>query len=268
MRRVVVVGCVLAVGFGSAGPELTLADDAPPASSRRDELLAEWERRTADIRTVDARFARVDDEPEWKMKTRYDGRLLLKGTKQARLDLSKVREGGAKLAYERIVRTPDVVYHYKMATRQIFAFPLERGPKPPLRDPNGRAVLDWLLASIADFLRDDRPPFLFTMRAADAKRQYEITFVGETPQVAQIRLVPRHPKDIRQIHVWLDKATFLPAAVRLHLPNGKDTQTYWFQDVKFNGEIDDADFQFKPRSGWQVHPVIGGAGPPLPPGLP
>jgi hypothetical protein len=256
MRRFVVVGCLLAVGFGAAVPWPTLADDAPPAPFRQDALLAEWERRGSEIRTIDARFTRVDDQPEWMVKTRYDGRLLVKGSKLARLDLTKLGDGRDQAPYERIIRTPDVVHHYVYRTKRVFVYPYSRKAIQPHPREGILGLLGRLRGQIVESGRADRLPFLFVMRPAEWRLNYEITLVRETPQQAEFRIVPRRfatvPSVLTEARVRLDKTTLLPDEVQLTGPYRKDTETYRFTRIAVNGEIKDALFQLERPDGWEV----------------
>jgi hypothetical protein len=47
---------------------------AKPTDPRMKQLLAEWEKRSARLNSLSVRISRVDEDPAWDEKVRYEGR--------------------------------------------------------------------------------------------------------------------------------------------------------------------------------------------------
>ncbi|HEU5116296.1 MAG TPA: hypothetical protein VFT74_06410, partial [Isosphaeraceae bacterium] len=117
------------------------------------------------------------------------------------------------------------VYHFYAPSKEVFVYPLDK-------DQRKRSIEEGPL------------PFLFNMKSADAKRRYFIELLQKKTTKdgspgAIIRIVPRidiDQSEFSQAIVLLNLKTFLPEALQLYSPNGKDTKTYIFSKVERNGE--------------------------------
>jgi TIGR03009 family protein len=222
------------------------------AQARLDGILARWERQSADARTLDARFTRVDRSPDWQMETRYEGRVLLRSPNKAYLNLVKAEPGRreARAFHERIVCTGERVYRYAAQTRQVFVAPLDEGEA-------GRVL-------------DEGPlPFLFNMRAEEAKARYRLVLDKQDVKRSLIQVYPLRSVDrarFYRVDVVLDRETSLPEVIRLVDPNGRDTQTYTFRDARRDAPIDASWFEPTIPKGWSV--VAPNHGDPSRPGRP
>lgn len=267
MRRIIqvtgtlalgVIGVGTAMGQGQPRPGSTVATprpsaapvakpappravESPATTARMEELLQAWAQRSARTKTLDASYTRVDRSPVWSLETHYKGRALLVAPNLACIDLQKAKpKPGEDPFHERIICTGDKVYHYQ-ATKQIFIYPLDQQDRK-------RALEEGPL------------PFLFNMRVEEAKKRYKMILVREDSSHVLIQIIPLLPIDREnfiQAVVRLDKEKFLPEALTLVEPNGKDTQNYAFTKIDRDVEIKESNF--KPplptrttMTGWKV----------------
>ena len=227
--------------------------DQQLARKRMEEVLARWEQQSAGIRTLDATFTRIDNNVAWNDKVNFMGRAILKSPNLAFLDFRRFDEEKKEFSlYEQIRCTGTEVYHYRNPTRQIFVYPLAP-------DQSQRALEEGPL------------PFLFNFKAAEALRRYEMTMLSETMTHYYIRIRPREQIDREafvQADIQLDKVKFLPDALLLVAPNGKDTQTYHFNTpgayIKPNVAVNATNFQGQVPPNWQVVRNPGPDGRPQP----
>jgi TIGR03009 family protein len=242
-------------GVGGAVPK---AAEDPAARRKMDELLVQWEKKSTGFQTLDAAFVGEEDDG-FGPPIRFQGRALLKSPNLAFLHFERPDANGKFAPYEQIRCTGNEVYHYKATTSQIFIYPLAP-------DERQRALEEGPL------------PFLFNMRAENAKRRYVFVFLRELPNYHKVQIIPRQKIDREAFSmaiVLLDKKTFLPKALRLWDPeNGKSTKTYEFKEIRPNAPVDDKNFQGEIFRGWKVirNPDANGrpqaAGAPLAPGRP
>ena len=112
-------------------------------SEEMDKVLAEWERRSKKVITLDVLFDRIDHSPGWGNQY-YQGRAMLQSPNLACLEFQKykVNADGKPLykskngkqfpdleadPYERIVCTGKEVLQYSWDDRKIFVFPARQG---------------------------------------------------------------------------------------------------------------------------------------------
>jgi TIGR03009 family protein len=216
--------------------------DAKENLRRLDQLLGAWEAQSAKIKTLDAKFMRIDDSPVWDNKETYVGRAILKSPDQAFLDFQRFKDGKLE-PYEQTRCTGSEVYHYRSATNQIFIYTMPANQRQ-------RALQEGPL------------PFLFNMRAAEAKARYHMIYLGDDLKYHFLRIEPREQIDREafiRADVALRKEGFMPDWIRLHLPNQKDTQTFDFRgqgaSIRANEAVNEANFKGVVLQGWKVaHP--------------
>lgn len=216
---------------GDAPPAPAAAEGAPaqpdPARVERMEtLLARWEQVCAQNETLYSRFTRTDRSPAWPEPKVFEGQALLRKPNLACLDFQEVVADKPKPIFnQRIVCSGSRVYQFLGPTKQVFVYLLAE-------DERRRSL-------------DEGPlPFLFNMRVDRAKERYTWDLLEERaatekkPATYIIRIVPRQAIDREEFSmalVMLNKQTFLPEALQLYAPNGKDTKTFVFKNVERNG---------------------------------
>lgn len=80
-------------------------------------------------------------------------------------------------------------------------------------------------------------PFLFGMKADEAKQRYRMVLKSNTDKGAMLVIRPRlqiDQQNYSEAWVMLDKTTYLPSAVKLFDPSGNLETVYKFEDVKIN----------------------------------
>ena len=149
------------------------------------------------------------------------------------------------MPHERIVCTGKEVWQYHSPTRQIFIFPLEKQQQQ-------RALEEGPL------------PFLFNMRADEAKKRYQMSLIAENSATYMVTVIPLLEIDKESFSkaiIQLDRKYLLPTNIVLIAPDGKSTQDYKFSDVKPNAVVDARNFVCKPLDPpWKVVRNPGGAG--------
>jgi TIGR03009 family protein len=190
------------------------------------QLLQSWEKVSQANETLYAEFKRTDASPAFlDGPKQFVGRALLRKPNLACLEFEEVVKDRPKPVFnQRIVCAGDAVYQFLGPTKQVFVFPMAE-------DERRRALEEGPL------------PFMFNMRMAAAQERYtwdlleETEAAGEAPATYIIRIIPRQAIDreeFSQALVKLNKETFLPIALRLYAPNGKDTKTFEFGKVERN----------------------------------
>jgi TIGR03009 family protein len=227
----------------------------PAARAKMEDILKEWEAKSASTKTLDAEFTRIDYSGIWKDTTVYRGRALLKSPNLACLNLELIPEDRSDPKFhERIICTGKEVWHYEGEKRQIFVYPLAQ-------EDRKRALEQGPL------------PFLFNMNAAEIKKRYELTFKKETAGSYQIQVLPRQAIDrdsFSQAVIVLNRATSLPDALYLYSPNGKDFQFFFFTkarpkivnkvldvsgSIATNAAVNDTNF-LGGTKGWEKYKVV------------
>src|SRR5205807_2240350 len=127
------------------------------------------------LKTLDVRFRRIDKSPAWAEDEHYEGRAILKSPNLARLNFDKVAADPKKQAkpepHELIICTGKEVWQYRTDLKQIFIYPLN--------------VQDQKHA-----LEEGPLPFLFNLRAADAKKRYQMTVKSQTADSYVVHVKP------------------------------------------------------------------------------
>lgn len=221
---------------------------APSAESVRklEALLRLWEQQSSKVETLDVRFTREDKSKGgvFNDPVVYQGRAILKSPNLAYLDLHKVKldanskpisDATGKFvteAYERIICTGREVWQIMPPTRQILIHTLAQ-------DQKQRALEEGPL------------PFLFNMRAEEAKNRYEMMLAGESEESYGIRIIPKLEIDkesFRMADVQLDKKLLQPRWLRLYDINGTDTREFWFAAKDFRPNYPVVDSNFQPKA--------------------
>jgi TIGR03009 family protein len=226
----------------AAGAATDTAKQVDPA--RMDWLLKKWEQQSTKLKTLDVAILRVDDAPAWGDKDFYEGRALFKSPNLAFIDFRRIKLDDKKkpmrdpndpkkwvsTPYERIICTGEEVWQYSSDTQQIFIFPLEK-------DEQKKAVEEGPL------------PFLFNMRADDAKQRYQMTLMSEDEKTFGVSIKPRLKEDkesFSMAFVNLDRTYLLPVRIILLSPDGKSSKDFQLGPMYPNRAVNDRNFQGKP----------------------
>jgi RNA polymerase sigma factor (sigma-70 family) len=231
------------------------AEDGTPNRLGLEELLARWEKRGVDF-SLDVSFTRHDKYAKWDTET-YQGRFILKSPDRVFLDMDKVGDHG-RPPHQRVVRNREFLYHYNFEHKIITT---SKVPWNLFEEPRLLALglKPWLKArgavNQARLVSGESLPLLFFMNAAAMRHNYAIELVEETASSAVIQFTPLKPREqewIEKGFVQLDKSRYFPRVVRVVGPNAKDTKTFSFTSIIWNGAVDDSHFEPKSWEGWTI----------------
>jgi TIGR03009 family protein len=223
-------------------PAATAAKAVDPA--KLDWLLKQWEQQSSRLKTLDVEILRIDDTPAWGDLEYYAGRALFKSPNLAFIDFNKIKQDEKKkpirdpqnnkkfvtAPYERIICTGNEVWQYRSDTQQIFVFPLEK-------DEQKKAIEEGPL------------PFLFNMRADDARQRYQMTLMSEDEKSYGLSIKPKLKEDKESFslaYVNLDRQYLLPIRIILLSPDGKSKKDFRLGPMYPNRQVNDKNFEGKP----------------------
>jgi TIGR03009 family protein len=206
---------------------------ATQARAAMDALLEEWEKQSKKIVSLDVAFERIDRGQAWGDQY-FFGRAMLRSPDLACLEFKKYKldANGKPLVAkgkdgepakqleaeptERIVCTGNEVLQYQYAERVTYIFPLDKQVRQKA-------------------LQQGPLPFLFNMKADEAKKRYGMTLLEQNEQEYVIAIVPYEDIDresFTKAFLWLSKATFLPNKLCLIPVGDKERQEFYFTGSK------------------------------------
>ena len=228
-------------------PEQQKAKAAEEARKRQemDQLLVEWEKQSKKVTSLMVVFDRIDRSVKWNDQV-YQGQAILKSPDLACLEFKKaIPDANGKPKYktdatgtkvmevekepfQRIVCTGKEVLQYEWDEKAVYIYPLDKEARQKA-------------------LQQGPLPFLFNMKAADARARYGMTLLAQPqrPDDYLIAIVPREEIDrdsFNRAFVYLNKKSFLPSMVILYPVGDKDKQEFNFTLIQPNKPIDDAYF--------------------------
>jgi TIGR03009 family protein len=226
---------------------------APLDPARMDWLLRSWERQSAKLRSLDVRIYRIDSTPAWNEEVHYAGRAVFQSPELAYLDFKKIKTApnakGQVAAvidpktkqrvvepHETIICSGKEVWQYLHDVKQIFVYPLDKAQRK-------RAL-------------DEGPlPFLFNMKANEAKARYGMRLKREDPKFFWVEVEPKLPEDrerFRTAWVFLDPEYLLPLRIVLFAPDNKSSKDFRLSDIRPNREVDKKYFTGGSLRGWKL----------------
>jgi TIGR03009 family protein len=235
-----------------------------------DQLLQMWEGQSLKLQSLEVAIYRVDTSKAWGDEEHYQGHAVFRSPQLAYLDFRKVKlqfqpDPKAKekkiavpvkknnkiesTAYETIVCTGQEVWHYRYDVKQIIIYPLDK-------DQRKRALEEGPL------------PFLFNMKAADAKRRYEMVLQAQDAEVYLVMITPllQDDKDsFSRAWVYLDKTFLLPKRIFLLAPDRNSSKDFRLSQIQANQPVKDRYFVgVVPPKPWKVERNPGGPAPAAP----
>jgi len=236
-----------------------------------DDLLRAWEGQSAKLKTLEVSIYRVDKNPAWwDEEEHYVGHAAFKSPQLAYLDFRKVelqievdpRDKNKKhlvpkkkngqiqsKPYQTIVCTGAEVWDYHYDVKQILIYTLDK-------DARKRALAEGPL------------PFLFNMKASEARERYEMVLQGQDATRYLVRIKPllREEKERYKVAwIYLDRDYLLPTRIVLIAPDGKNRQVFDLSAIKPNIQPDERFFKVvNPGKPWKVERDPGQRGPATP----
>jgi TIGR03009 family protein len=261
-RRTVVISplvAILAMGFalaaaqdGGVGAPKTPRRQQPPAQKAQaaqqfppeamDALLAGWEGQSAKLQTLEVDIYRIDKDPDWGDEAHFEGHAAFKSPDLAYVDYRKVKmqskpdpnvkgktivtpvtKNGRPESkpFETILCTGAEVWHYRWDVTQIIVWDLDK-------DARRRAL-------------DEGPlPFLFHMKARDAKQRYAMFLSAQNDKYSVVEVKPLFKDDadvFSTAWVKLDRAYVFPMRIVLISPDGSKQQDFRLSNIKANNPV-------------------------------
>jgi len=268
-------GCALAMAQDRKGGRQAERGEqqeasAQPAPMDMQRLLVLWEKQSAKLQTLEVSIYRTDKNPAWGDEEHYLGHAAFKSPQLAYLDFRKVKlelqpdpkdkkkkvlvplKKDNKIVstpHETIVCTGLEVWHYRYEVKQILIYPLDK-------DQRKRALEEGPL------------PFLFNMRAEEARRRYQMVLQGEDKNRYLVRIKPLLVEDqdsFSQAWVFLDKEFLLPKRIYLLAPDGTSSKDFQLSQIQANQPVHARYFVgIDPGKPWKVERNPGGPAPARP----
>ena len=210
-------------------PELHV-EDLPPALEK---LLKEWEAASAKITTLSGEHKRIVRNEVFGIEKWAKGEFFYESPDKGRIDLAGIEPKGATSRKKKADGKPYVV----------------QADIPSIWICNGKSVFN-IIEAKKEYERFDLPedmqgkniihgplPFLFGMKAEEAKKRFDLSFVDEeasdknNDKVVWIRARPRQLMDrdnFQEARIILDRKKFLPHFVQLIDPSGNVETIYEF----------------------------------------
>ncbi len=236
-----------------AGRGQPKAAEKPPIDV--DKLLRLWEIQSQKLKTLDVWIYRIDKNEAWDEEIHYEGRAVFKKPQLAYLDFKKIKttkdakgklqpvadalnpKKRATTPTETIICGADEVWQYLYPVRQIFIFPLAK-------EQRQRAL-------------DEGPlPFLFDMKAQEAKARYTMKILRQTEKFYLISVEPKLKEDkeaFKWAQITLDTVYLLPARIVLLSPDAKSTKDFRVEHIDPNSKnVKDSWFVGRELPNWKV----------------
>ena len=197
-----------------------------------DAIMAAWEKRSGQLKTLNVGFTRVDRSSAWE-EEKFTGQAFFQSPDLACLHFKKQADPTTEGTpaqykdYERIVCTGSEVLRYTWDTKQMFVYPLDKSVQQKT-------------------LQQGPLPFLFNLKADAARKRYDMALTQQSDKQYLIRIAPLYDIDresFSKAFLWLNKTTFLPDQLWLVATNGKDYQDYKFTNVVANQTANPQVFQ-------------------------
>lgn len=195
-------------------------------SPELEQILKDWEKKTALIKKLSAHVKKIETDGTFGVQKLGEGEIKFEGPDKAsyHLEPSAVPPEQDKIepaAEERWYCTGKEVYQISDMEKTYRVVPI---PK----EMQGKRIIDGPL------------PFLFGMKAEEAKRRYRffpLKPVKNIPNSVWLKVIPRLQKDranYRVAKLILDKETYVPIAVMTEDPAGTTKTTYLLTNIKVN----------------------------------
>ncbi|MEK6258290.1 MAG: hypothetical protein AABP62_06680 [Planctomycetota bacterium] len=210
-------------------PNIERMDAEEPVSAELQKILDEWEKKSALIKSLHGRHTRVVYNLVFEVEKLSEGKFYVETPDKGRIDLvglspqkgevsKRLGKKGEpfQLVADRAEKWICDGIEIKMVNDAEKSYEVEDLP----RHLRGTNIINGPL------------PFLFGMKAAEIKRRYHIELIPtKNIEVHTLRVVPRRLNDrdnYREAFVRLEKARFLPTAVKLVDPTGNLETVYTF----------------------------------------
>ncbi|MEI8378676.1 MAG: hypothetical protein WCJ09_01015 [Planctomycetota bacterium] len=221
------------VPAAARGPERVAQVEPEVLLPALETILRDWEKKSSQIKSLHGSHTRTVYNLVFEEERIAKGKFFLQTPDKGRIDLvgekpkadAKARLGPMQKPFkivpdrsEKWICTGDeiVMVDDEQKTFQVLPLPEEA---------KGTNIINTPL------------PFLFGMKADDAKRRFRFELNKDTKESAVLIIFPKLEADLQnyaKAFVILDKSTYLPTAVKLFDPTAKMETVYKFEAVKIN----------------------------------
>jgi TIGR03009 family protein len=233
-------------GAGTSRPQQPAARKAAPEQvfppEAMDELLGLWEGQSAKLQTLEVDIYRIDKDTAWGDESHFAGHAAFRSPDLAYVDYRRVKmkdvpdpkvKGKMKsvpnmkdgrydaVSFETILCTGAEVWHYRYDVRQVIVWTLDK-------DARKRALNEGPL------------PFLFHMKAIDAKRRYIMNLRRQDEKNSLVEIQPllREDKEVfSTAWVTLDREFLLPTRIVLISPDLSKQQYFYLSKHRANEPV-------------------------------
>ncbi len=217
----------------AAPPAAPPAIGLDPARNPLDAFLLRWEDGMKQVNGLVAQCSRVEENKTQLVTKTYVGTAKYL---RPNMGLLEMVQRDKPENFEKIVVSSGVLYQYLPQLKEIHAHHL-----PPPRA--GQVAEDNFLS------------FLFGMKAAEAKRRYELVLQKEDQYYVYIGVTPRFDADkadFKAARLVLNRDTFMPRQLWFEQPN-RDTVTWDFPKIESGAPLNPAEFAKPPvPKGWKM----------------
>jgi TIGR03009 family protein len=212
-------------------PPAALAQQQPAAAPNPDPLeqaLVKWERSMGAVSSLVAQCTRTKVDKTYQTTEVFDGSakyLRVAKTNYASLEMYK---RGRRDIFEKWICSGDVVYQFAPQSKEVRVHEL---PKPPP-------------GQVAD---DNFISFLFGMKASEAKRRYQLSWVPPPANDRWYYYIDIRPRedadkaDFTRARLVLVASTFMPRQLWFQEPNGNEI-TWDFPQVQAGAALSPQEF--------------------------
>jgi TIGR03009 family protein len=234
-----------------------------------DEVLRQWEEQSRKLQTLELDIYRIDRDVQWGDEVHFSGHAAFENPDLAYVDYRKV-----KLLVQRDpkVKNKNVFLPQKAKNGQLDSDPFQTilctGKEVWDYRSDVKNLVIWTLDNNSrKKVLDEGPlPFLFRMRAGDAKQRYNMVLRGQDEKYSLIVVTPKIKEDqdvFSTAWVKLERKFLLPAQITLISPDKAKRQDFLLSNFRANKGVSEKYFiGVKPTkiSGWtvEVNPLADG----------
>jgi TIGR03009 family protein len=198
-------------------------------SPELDAILRAWERNTANIKTLSGEHVRFEYNDVFGVEKYSKGKFFFEAPDKGRIDIEGVPPKPGQVGKK---KNPENGQPFLVEAGQDQMWVCD-GKKITVVDPSQKQfeVLPIPPEMQGNNIVRSPLPFLFGLKAEEAKQRFEIKLLRDTPTDAWLEIIPRLKTDSQNYQVAkiiLSKETFVPSAVNLIDPSGSIQTTYLF----------------------------------------
>ncbi len=263
----------LADRTASAVRLVSIEDPAPADPTvELNRVLAAWDKQSAQTRSLQVSFERVDKSAAWGVKA-MQGTMMLQSPDRAYLEFKQALTGPdgkprrklnatgrsvlevEREPTQRFVCTGKELIHYEWDEKTMYAYPLD----PRTGKLSWPLSGSWPFDGFEAFLK---LPFLFGMTTADVRQQqYDFRWLKQDGKSDLIKITSRDQTDrlgFEVAYLWLDRSICSPTRLFLLPRNSPESQEFRYTRVDRNQPVDAAFFQpVKTIKGWKTIEMSG-----------